>query len=356
MRGRSITADVVALDARQKYLADFRQRNKAATVLARIAESKRARVLVVGEAIIDEYRYCTAIGKSSKEPTLVVKALSIERFAGGSLAIANHLAAFCDRVTLLTYLGSQNPQELFIRSALRANVQPHFVFRPDAPTIVKRRFIDDYFFHKLFEVYEINDDMLAQPQEDELQGEIERLAGAHDLVVVCDFGHGMLSDSSIGLLRQRSAFMTANAQSNAGNLGYHTISKYAGADYVSTSTNEILLESRDRHADLEQVMPQVAERLGLPRLAVTRGVNGSLCYGASEGFVKTPAFADNVVDRVGAGDAFFSITSLLVGMKTPLEIAAFVGNVAGAQAVATVGNRRSVDRGVLLEQVEALLD
>ena len=71
-----------------------------ASVMAWLANGRSLRVLVVGEAIVDEYRYCETLGKSGKEPILATRYLHSETFAGGILAVANHVAAICDRVSL----------------------------------------------------------------------------------------------------------------------------------------------------------------------------------------------------------------------------------------------------------------
>ena len=68
-----------------------------------------------------------------------------------------------------------------------------------------------------------------------------------------------------------------------------------------------------------------------------------------------PAFAVRVVDRIGAGDAVFSVTALCVAQKAPMEVVGFVGNAVGAQAVATVGNRKPIERVPLFKHIEALL-
>jgi sugar/nucleoside kinase (ribokinase family) len=61
------------------------------------------------------------------------------------------------------------------------------------------------------------------------------------------------------------------------------------------------------------------------------------------------------VDRLGAGDAFFAVTAPCVALGTPLEVAGFIGNAAGAQAVATVGNRKPIEAVPLFRYIECLL-
>ena len=69
-----------------------------------------------------------------------------------------------------------------------------------------------------------------------------------------------------------------------------------------------------------------------------------------------PAFAHKVVDKIGSGDAFFAVASLVasLGDVSP-EIVAFLGNIAGAIAVGIVGNEKSVTRQAIMKNVTSLL-
>jgi len=339
----------------QAYLAGFGRRHPAATVLDFLAKARDLKVLLVGEPIIDEYVYCEAIGKSSKEPTMVVKSTSSEKFAGGILAAANHVSNFCTHVACIMQLGTENSHEAFIENKLRPNVKRITLHRRNSPTIVKRRLVENYFFLKLIEIYEINDAALT-PEEDEAvcQALMEHVP-QYDLVIVIDFGHAMLSERARRILCERAKFLAVNAQCNAGNLGHHALSKYRGANYITATEMEMRIESRDRHGDVRKLTQEVYEKLGCDRLIVTRGKNGCLCCGAREGLVDIPAVAGKVVDRIGAGDAFLSVSSLLAAVGAPLEVVGFAGNAAGALAVATVANREPIDRVAYVKQIESLL-
>lgn len=337
------------------YLEEFSRRHPAEEILGYLNGAKDLNVLVIGDAIIDEYQFCEAIGKSSKEPTLVVKQLHCDRFAGGAMAVANNVASFCDNTSLTTMLGSQASEEEFIRSRLRPNVFPRFVYRDDAPTIVKRRFVEHYFLSKLFEVYEINDARVPDEIDERLCAELKGRIGQFDMVLVMDFGHGLLTPNVIRLICDEARLMVVNTQSNAGNLGYHAISTYPRVDFISIAENELRLDARDRRGDIRQLMDRLRDRVGCSQIAVTRGARGCICYNPDAGFVEVPAFAGKVVDRVGAGDAFLSACALCVAQQAPLEVAAFVGNVAGAEAVATLGHEKSIQRTVLARHIEHLL-
>jgi bifunctional ADP-heptose synthase (sugar kinase/adenylyltransferase) len=62
-----------------------------------------------------------------------------------------------------------------------------------------------------------------------------------------------------------------------------------------------------------------------------------------------------MVDRVGAGDAVFAVTSLCVAQNAPMEVVGFTANVVGARAVAMVANQRTIDRIPLMKHIETIL-
>lgn len=90
-------------------------------------------------------------------------------------------------------------------------------------------------------------------------------------------------------------------------------------------------------------------------MMVTRGKNGCLGFSPEEGFVDVPAVATKVVDRIGAGDTSLALTSLCVKLGAPMDIIGFINNVAGAEAVATVGHRRYIERHSMLKHLEVLI-
>jgi rfaE bifunctional protein nucleotidyltransferase chain/domain len=338
-----------------EYLDSFVARHPTEQVISYLRAAKDLKVLLVGEAIIDEYAYCQTMGKSGKEPILAARHLQTDRFAGGALAVANHLAAFSDHVHLLTFLGTVNSHEDFVRASLNPKIQTTFLPLADKPTIVKRRFVEKYPFQKLFEIYEISDEESHEGASLALGAKLESLMPAHDLVIALDFGHGMLDTAAVKTLAQRGHYLAVNTQVNAHNRGFNTISKYPRADYICISEDELRQDCRARQRDLKQLTQQTAERLNCPRVTITRGEQGCLCYGRDQGFFKVPAFTAHIVDRVGAGDAVFAVTSLCAVQGAPVEVIGFTANIVGAQAVGVVANQRSLDRVVVMKHIETIL-
>lgn len=342
-------------DESRRFLDAFRGRHDARGVLNYLEKARELRVLVVGEAIIDEYEYCEAMGKSAKEPVLATRRTSGERFAGGSVAVANHLAGFCDRVGVVAQVGASDDGELFLRDHLKPGVDATFLRTEKAPTITKRRFVEDYLMQKLFEVYLMDDEAVDEDDARAAYAAIEKAVPRYDLVVVADYGHGLIRQDHVSLLTRQAPFLAVNTQTNAGNRGFNAISKYPRTDYACIAAHEIDLEMRERQGGTREQVLELLRRVDCARLIVTKGKYGSLAYGREEGFSEVPAFASKVVDRVGAGDAVLAVTSLLAKVGAPMEVMAFVGNVVGAEAVNIVGNRESIERLPLVRHIETLL-
>lgn len=337
------------------WLERFRARHTAEELIGYLDNMRSLRILVVGEAILDEYVYCHALGKSSKEPILAMQFHSKEVHAGGSVAVANHVADFCEHVDLVTYVGTIKPQENLIRQRLKSNVSLSVIYKTGSPTIVKRRFIESYQFAKVFEMYEMNDALLTEREEQECGDLLDEKIGNCDVVIVSDFGHGLMTPRLINLVVQRAPFVAVNTQANAGNMGFHTISKYPKADYVCIHEGELRLDQRGRHDPIRPMMISLADRMRCPTILVTRGKEGTISYHREGGFVESPSLATKVVDRVGAGDAVLSLTSPCAALGMSPEMIGFIGNLAGAQAVMCVGNRDSLDRLSLIRSIESLL-
>lgn len=337
-----------------RYLQGIAEKFSQAEIKSYIDNIEKLKVLIVGEAIIDEYVYCEALGKSGKEPMLAIKHVSEERFAGGNLSVANNVANFSGNVGIVSIIGDDEKFDDFIKESFNENIEPTLLKRRRSPTILKRRFIENYFFQKLLSLYEINDAPLSEEDEEKLCRVLERDVPKYDVVIVVDFGHSMITNKAAELISEKAKFLALNTQSNAGSLGYQTIFKYKTADYVCITESEIRLEVRDKVSELKDIVPRLAEEINCKRMVVTRGKKGSIGFDCETGILESPALAGPVVDRMGAGDAYFAITALLAAQKAPMELMQFVGNAVGSQAVATVGHRDSIGKSSLCKYITAL--
>lgn len=337
------------------YLEEFKSRFNTDEILHYFEGSKKLKVLLIGEAIIDIYHYGEAIGKSGKEPVLVTKYHREEMYIGGILAVANHLSSFCAEVTCITMIGENAEYESFIRENLKDNVNIVFHYKKSSPTIVKRRYIEEYSSQKLFEIYEIDDCYLEDDQKQAFSDSINKEITNHDMVIVTDYGHGMLDSAAISEIEEKAKFLAVNTQANASNHGFNCISKYKKADYVCIANRELQLNFRQKHISVIDQIKQLVKDFSFKNVVVTNGVKGSFSYKLGDEIHAIPAFATSVKDRVGAGDAVLAVTSLFVAQNAPAELVGFIGNVVGSQAVNIMGNKSFIERTPLMKHVVHLL-
>ncbi|HBR15731.1 MAG TPA: cytidyltransferase [Candidatus Omnitrophica bacterium] len=326
-----------------KYLRAIAKRHSIEFIIDSLQKLKNMKALVIGDAIIDQYHYTHSMGKSSKEHLIVNRHVSQEMFAGGSLATANNAASVCGKVDLLTVLGEKDSHREFIERKLNPNIHPIFFVRPETGTIVKRRYVDQYSNRKLFEICFMRDDDIPKSVETKIAQKIEKIIGQYDLVIVSDFGHGLLTSRIIQLICAKSKYLALNVQTNSANLGYNLVTKYPKANCVCVDEMELRLASHDKFSDIRALTKNVYNQMGCEVMIATRGASGSLCYSRTEGYHETPAFAYRVVDPIGAGDAFFAFVGPCFASGMSQDLVSFIGNAVGSLAVQIVCNREPVN-------------
>lgn len=338
-----------------EFLKKFKRKYNADFIIDSLKQTSKLKVLVVGDAIIDEYHYCVGIGKPQKADIIATKYLNEERFTGGSLAVAKHVANFCKEVHLVTALGKEKEYQDFVANNLPDNIKTKIFIRKSQPTVVKRRYLNPSFLNKTFEIAFIDDTPLSKPLSAKVCSYLNKVASKYDVVISADFGHGFIDENIVKLLSKRAKFLAVNTQTNSANLGYNLITKYSRADYICIDEPEVRLAMHDKFGKIEDLILALKKKLKCKKIVITRGHNGATTYEEKKGFSHIPVFSKEIVDRVGAGDAFLSVTSPVVKMGFPLELVGFIGNAVGALAVLIVGNRNPVDPVKLFKFITTLL-
>ena len=338
------------------FLNRMRDEDGLDGMLTLIERARNLKVLVIGDAIIDEYRYVVPMGKSPKENMIANRFESSEAFAGGVIATANHVAGLCGQVDVLTCLGDDADSETLIHGNLRDNVGLTHMRRRKAPTTRKVRFIDRSYFRKLFEVYHFDDAPMPRLLQREFDDLVTARASDYDLVIVNDFGHGLIAPSTIKLLCKRSKFLAVNAQSNSANFGFNLVTRYPRADLVCIDTPEAQLAVGEKFMDPAEIVGRaLPAKIDSDRIILTRGRDGCATWQRGQSVQAIPAFAKTVVDLVGAGDAFLAVSAPLAAAGGTMRQIGFAGNVAGALKVGIVGHRSSIDQAALVKSITGLL-
>jgi len=354
----NVYSDFFREDTR-KFLDEYKQRISTKEILERLNSLKDLNVLIIGDAIIDEYRYVIPLSRPPKDSIIAGQYSSHETFLGGALATANHIAGFCDKVDLLTCVGlgkNGNDYINFIIENLKSNIKPKLFFRDDQPTILKRRFIEPIFMNKLFEEVLGSDKPLSNEINVKVVEELERIIESYDLVIVYDLGHGFITEEMIKTISEKSKLLVVSTQTNETNQGYNPITKYPRADYVYIDHLEIRFAVHDRYGDMKEIIKKLLGLRDYKKISITGGNEGCLSYSKEEDYKKVPILSGKkVVDTMGAGTAFLSLASVCFASGNDLEFVSFIGNVAGALSVNMIGNKESLDMDKVSKYISTLL-
>ncbi len=321
-----------------------------------IENFKKLKILIIGETIIDQYFFCDALGKSGKEPVLVLRDLKTEQYLGGAGAISRHVSQFCDKITLLSMVGEQGEFLNEIKKNLPKKVNFDYIKKKNSPTILKKRFLDIITNNKVLGVYKINDDVLEKSEEKLFNDKLRKLIPKHDLTIVSDYGHGLISKKSSEIICKNSKYLALNAQINAANVGYHSMRKYKNVDCMIINEKEIRNELRDKNGNIKLLMKRLANSQKVKNMIVTKGIDGSIFYNRKNNkFDLSDAFAKKAVDKIGAGDSMLSVVALCLKFKFDEKLALLIGSLAAADSVETIGNKEAINKIKILKSIEHLL-
>lgn len=343
-------------DHLSKWLREVREKISEEDIDEWFSDLQSLKVLVVGETIIDKYVSCEALGKTSKDPILAFLTGEEESQLGGAIAVARHLTGLGAQTTLLSRLGIDQEGT---KTKLRINEDIHMstVFHESAhtQTIVKKRFIDNATGAKVFEAYEMSDAPATSDMDDEFCNLLGTMIDEFDLILIADYGHGLLSEKVVERLSTAEGTIAVNTQSNAGNRGFNSISRYPRVNILCLNGSELQLELKKKHTTITELMPGLGHGLGADWVAVTEGAQGLALWEAMQGVTQMPAFTEQVRDRVGAGDALFATVSVLLKIGASAEGVGLFGNLAGASMVSSLGNRNVVSATSLVRHAKIAL-
>lgn len=319
----------------------------------------KLRVLVVGDIIFDRYSTLNVQGLTSKNRMLSGRFVREETQAGGALAVFRHVREFTPNVKLLSLVGT----ELWTEETLSQFVHPYEdeVMRiPEFTTVVKQRFVEPISEGKeLSKLFSVNFIDGEHPNEDVQRYVCERLSEqieGYDLILVMDFGHGLMQGPVRELVQKRAPFLALNCQTNSNNHGFNLINRqYHRADSFSLDQTELNLACGMRHYDAESELRALHSLLGSTYSWLTRGSVETIGLKRDEDSCMCEPLEHEVVDTIGAGDAFCSLASMAAVRGLPVDLATFMGQLAGAIAVRIVGNSESIKKSQYLKSAEAML-
>lgn len=339
----------------KSWLDSIKSKYSIDEILGWLDRISTLKVCVVGETIIDSYTDCDVLGKSSKDPVLCVNKGNSTSYPGGVLAIGAHCQGLGLKTTVVTGFNSSDKERPEIKKIKDLGINLFYVDTSPYPTIQKERIVDSRTSTRLLEIYEMNDSHLSSNENNQFVELVKDNIDEKDLIIVADYGHGLISEEVIETLDKSDKYLALNAQVNAGNRGFNSVLKYSRADFVTMNAYEIQFEIRRRNISMKEFINEIKQFLHTRKLLVTNGSNGLDIFSIDATTHHSPALAAYVKDRVGAGDAVLCLTAVLSALKAPDEIIGFYGALVGSWAVSFIGNQKNLHRVDLIKYATSLL-
>ncbi len=332
-------------DINKKY------KNKSSTkkkIFQEIKKLEKIKVSVIGEIIFDEYKFITELDKPGKENIQSVRYDYQESYVGGIFPIAKLASQFALDVEAICVGNFDKKQIGLLKKNKSSNLKCN-IFINKFHTITKSRFVNKN-NKKLFEEYILNGE--ESFNDIKIEKQIQKIITKSDLVIVGDFGHGLINKSLKKVLIKNSKFLAVNAQTNSGNRGFNLITKYKKADFVCLDKLEIKLALAERNKSISQLIDILFKKIKTNYILTSKGSEGLEIALKKRNKIKKfelPAFKLDVVDTLGAGDMVFALSSLLVKNKCDIELIALLGNLIGALQTTIVGHSSIISKKKFLK-------
>ncbi len=341
------------------HIQEVRQCGGLSAVMEVLDLIQEKEICVIGEPIVDTYSFCNPDSISSKNPCVSARFLQEENYAGGSLAIANHLSDFVKRTTLVFTHGGEEYFRQILAEKVDPRVKIEALVLPKIPTPRKTRYIGADRRQRLFELTNLRNDQWVGYDPAPFAELMKTHAGAADVVkVVADFGHGLFEGEILRSVGALPGYLGLNVQTNSSNFGFNPFTKHRHFSFLGIDVREARIAHHDRFAPAVEILRRMQKEYsaGGASIAMTLGADGAHYFPRHNGgeFYGT-AFADNVVDATGAGDAFFGLASLCDAVDCPPPILLFLGNVFAGLKTKIIGNKSAVTRAQLVKAVAAIL-
>jgi rfaE bifunctional protein kinase chain/domain/rfaE bifunctional protein nucleotidyltransferase chain/domain len=340
----------------KKFIEETRKKYSSNQIHDEVIKISDKKILIVGETIVDNYITTDAVGKSGKEPVMVVKKKKQIKFLGGVGYIANLCSSFAKETKIISFLGEKEEEKKFVIKNLDKKVKHDFLLKKNSPTIIKTRYLDDYRKSKILGVYDINDDLISKKEENNFSNILKKNIKKYDIIVVADYGHGIITKKIRKIINGSSKKLFLNTQINSFNRGYHTVYKYKKINSLIINESELRYELKDKHSTILNLAKKLKKKISVDNIIVTKGKFGSILVNCKNwSSILCPAFSENTIDTVGAGDTFFALSALCIGSKIDSKLALLIGSLAASFSTNQIGNLSAFNFKILDKQLNHIL-
>ncbi|MDW5375949.1 bifunctional D-glycero-beta-D-manno-heptose-7-phosphate kinase/D-glycero-beta-D-manno-heptose 1-phosphate adenylyltransferase HldE [Halomonas sp. HP20-15] len=291
---------------------------------------ERARLLVVGDVMLDRYWHGGTSRISPEAPVPVVRVGESEDRPGGAANVALNIASLGGHVALAGLVGDDDNADLLSARLEDSDVSTHFQRSSAIPTITKLRVMS-----RSQQLIRLDfEDSLAGIDTGEMLGRVEAALPDSDLVILSDYGKGTLGrvEELIALIRASGKRVLVDPKGS-------DFRRYRGASVITPNLGEFEAVVGVCHDDAELAVKgeRLRAELELEALLITRSERGMTLIRADHAPLHLPTHAREVFDVTGAGDTVIGVLGLALAAGHAYPEAVTLANLAAGLVVAKPG-------------------
>ena len=310
-------------------------------------EFQEARLLVIGDVMLDRYWHGAASRVSPEAPVPVVRVGNREDRPGGAGNVALNVAALGSAAHLIGVVGNDEAAEELHSRLSAAGVYCDFLHSDDKPTVTKLRVISQH-----QQLIRLDFEQLLEPPDVEgLLKQASILIDDSDVMLLSDYGKGALQDVQqlIKLGRSKKIPIIVDPKGT-------DFKKYKGATLMTPNLSEFeafVGKSENEEEFVDKGLKLLSD-LALEALLITRGEHGMTLLRPNSPELHLPARAQEVFDVTGAGDTVISVLASAIAAGESISDATALANIAAGLVVGKLGTAAisgpELRRAVLDEQ------
>lgn len=313
-----------------------------------VANMRGRRVMIVGDVMLDHYTFGSVSRISPEAPVPVLQVCEDRYLLGGAGNVARNIVALGGQATIIGVIGNDADGETLTRLMAEAGANTEFVRDDRRRTTKKTRIIAQN--QQIVRVDREAPDPLDQSVVGVLLEKIQRMAQSHDIIVISDYGKGMITAAVMDCVRSvrgrdgaRPAILVDPKPQN--------YDLYRGVDLLTPNAKEagegagveVLVAARtgDPALALRETTIRAGralfDRLGCAHLLITLGAQGMALFDSPDRARRIPTSAKKVFDVTGAGDTVIAALALALAAGASLLDASILANHAAGIVVGQVG-------------------
>jgi D-glycero-beta-D-manno-heptose-7-phosphate kinase len=311
-------------------------RKKLARFYKIISRMPKARVLVVGDIMLDRFIWGTVSRISPEAPVPVVWAKSESFMPGGASNVANNICALGADAYICGVIGDDEAGRILVSEIAKNGIKTDgIVLDKNRPTIHKTRIIAHN--QQVVRIDKESDNALDKHLIDSMLSYAKTMISDTDAIIIEDYGKGLVSPrlikELIAMAKRYKKIITVDPKEEH-------FSLYSGVTSITPNSKEAEDASGIKIKDnitLQKSGGKILKMLKSDSVLITLGEDGMALFRKGKACVRIPTVAQEVYDVSGAGDTVIGVFTLALACGAGSDEAAYIANAAAGVVVGKVG-------------------